>query len=182
MSEEEKKAIDILVKKVDIWECKRPKNPIIFNGIIDEIDTENNAIRTVLKLITKLQKENEEKNITIEVYEKELDKIYEALNIERGVARLATDKIIKIMKDTIQKQLVELKNKDKRINDLEFALLDMVMQFANRIKIKASSYALDTMGLSTLELAFNELGFDEMYPVNKAEEKYEILEKKYYGN
>lgn len=56
LSEEEKKAIDILVKKVDIWECKRPKNPIIFNGIIDEIDTENNAIRTVLNLITKLQK------------------------------------------------------------------------------------------------------------------------------
>lgn len=79
--------------------------------------------------------------------------------------------------DELQKENEE---KDKRINDLEFVLLDMVMQFANRVKTKGSNYALDTKGLSTLELAFNELGFDEMYPVKKANEKYKILEKKYY--
>lgn len=73
-----------------------------------------------------------------------------------------------------------LKEKEKRINDLEYTLLDMVMQFADRPNIKGSSYALDTMGLSALELAFDELGFDAPYPVNKAEEKYKILAKKYF--
>ena len=76
----------------------------------------------------------------------------------------------------------ENEEENKRTNDLEFALLDMVMQFANRVKTKGCSYALDTMGLSALELAFNELGFNEMHPVNKAEEKYKILEKQYYEN
>lgn len=60
LSEEEKKAIELLTKKVDDWNCKRPNNPLIFSGIVDEIDKDNNAIKTVLNLITKLQKENEE--------------------------------------------------------------------------------------------------------------------------
>lgn len=108
-------------------------------------------LRIVLNLITKLQKENETLNI--------------ALNKQTI---------------NIRDNLLELQEKDKRINDLEFALLDMVMQFANRIKIKGSSYAFDTMGLSALELAFYELGFHEMYPVKRAEEKYKILEKQYF--
>ena len=87
---------------------------------------------------------------------------------------------IKTVLNLITKLQKENEEKDKRINDLEFVLLDMVMQFANRVKTKGSNYALDTKGLSTLELAFNELGFDEMYPVKKANEKYKILEKKYY--
>lgn len=62
LSEDERKSIQLLTKKVDNWNCKRPKNPLIFSGIVDEIDTENNAIRTVLNLITKLQKENKEKD------------------------------------------------------------------------------------------------------------------------
>lgn len=82
--------------------------------------------------------------------------------------------------NNIDKLLNLLKENDKRINGLEFALLDMVMQFADRPNIKGSRYALDTMGLSALELAFSELGFDNPYPVNKAEEKYKILAKQYY--
>lgn len=76
--------------------------------------------------------------------------------------------------------LNELEKKDKRINDLEYSLLDMVMQFANRVKTKGCSYALDTMGLSSLETAFSELDFDDPMPVSKAEEKYKILEKQYF--
>lgn len=74
----------------------------------------------------------------------------------------------------------EIEKKDKRINDLEYALLDMVMQFADRSNIKGSNYALNTMGLSTLELAFDVLGFDDPYPVKRAEEKYKNLTKQYF--
>ena len=121
---------------------------------------------TGLKLINKLKKENEELSVK---------------NIE-NICRGVEEEVLQEYRDKITKLQKENEEKDKKIKDLEFALLDMVMQFANRIKTKGSSYALDTMGLSSLELAFNELGFYEMYPVNKAEEKYKILEKKYYGN
>ena len=203
MTNEQREAIEYLKESVLIYKntiprisnaietalnlIKQQERKILdYDEIIARLEEENTRkdklIIEQLKEDIRLQKENEEKDITIDIYIKELDKIYEVLNIERGVAGLSTDEIIKTMKDTIQQQLIELKNKDKRINDLEFALIDMVMQFANRVKIKGSSYVLDTMGLSTLELAFNELGFDEMYPVNKADEKYKILEKKYYEN
>ena len=56
----------------------------------------------------------------------------------------------------------------------------MVMQFADRQNIKRSNYAINTMALSALELAFNVLGFDDPYPVKKAEEKYKILAKQYF--
>ena len=59
LSEEEQNAVELLTKKVDDWNCKRPKNPLIFTEIVNEIDKDNNAIKTVLNLITKLQKENE---------------------------------------------------------------------------------------------------------------------------
>ena len=74
----------------------------------------------------------------------------------------------------------KIEKKDKRINDLEYALLDMVMQFADRPNIKGSNYALNTMGLSALELAFDVLGFDDPYPVKRAEEKYKNLTKQYF--
>lgn len=82
--------------------------------------------------------------------------------------------------NAVETVLSTLKEKDERINDLEYALLDMVMQFADRPNIKGSSYALDTMGLSALELAFDELGFDNPYPVKKADDKYKILAKQYF--
>lgn len=90
------------------------------------------------------------------------------------------DTELKELSESIGTVLSMLKEKDKRINDLEYALLDMIMQFADRPNIKGSSYALDTMGLSALELAFDELGFDNPYPVKKADEKYQILAKQYF--
>ena len=55
----EQKAIEILTKKVDSWKCKRPRNPIILKRLIDEIDTENNAIETVLNMLKEKDKEIE---------------------------------------------------------------------------------------------------------------------------
>ncbi len=59
MSNEQEEAIEILTKKVDSWKCERPRNPIIFNGLIDEIDTKNNAIETVLNMLKEKDKEIE---------------------------------------------------------------------------------------------------------------------------
>ena len=73
-----------------------------------------------------------------------------------------------------------LEKKDKRISDLEYALIDMVMQFADRPKIKDCHYALSTMGLSALETAFAELDFDDPMPVAEAEKKYKVLVDKYF--
>lgn len=73
-----------------------------------------------------------------------------------------------------------LEKKDKRISDLEYALIDMVMQFADRPKIKDCHYALSTMGLSALETAFTELDFDDPMPVAEAEKKYKVLVDKYF--
>ena len=84
--------------------------------------------------------------------------------------------VLNMLKDYVK----EIEKKDKRTNDLEYALLDMVMQFADRPNIKGSNYALNTMGLSALELAFDVLGFDDPYPVKRAEEKYKILAKQYF--
>ena len=56
----EQKAIEILTKKVDSWKCKRPRNPIILKRLIDEIDTENNAIETVLNMLKEKDKQIEE--------------------------------------------------------------------------------------------------------------------------
>lgn len=95
LSEEEKKAIEKLVKKVDMWKCKRPKNPLIFNGVVEEIDTENNAINTVLNLITKLEKENEEVKRAINVVEKEKKQWIEENNQK--------DKRIKELEEELEK-------------------------------------------------------------------------------
>ena len=89
-------------------------------------------------------------------------------------------KAIETVLSMLKEKDKEIEKKDKRINDLEYALLDMVMQFADRSNIKGSNYALNTMGLSALELAFDVLGFDDPYPVKRAEEKYKILTKQYF--
>ena len=155
LSEEEKKAIRNLENLSEFG----------LSATLNQADLDK--MKTVLNLVTKLEKEiTKYKNMYEAEHEIHQKRNEQLDRKERGIEKA--------------KQL--LLEKDKRINDLEFVLFDMVMQFANRVKIKGSSYALDTMGLSTLELAFNELGFDEMYPVKKAEEKYKILEKRYYEN
>ena len=63
----EQKAIEILTKKVDSWKCKRPRNSIILKRLIDEIDTENNAIETVLSILKEKDKEIEKKDRIIDL-------------------------------------------------------------------------------------------------------------------
>lgn len=82
--------------------------------------------------------------------------------------------------EAIETVLNLLEKKDKRISDLEYALIDMVMQFAYRPKIKDCHYALSTIGLSALENAFAELDFDDPMPVAKAEKKYKVLVDKHF--
>ena len=85
-------AIEILTKKVDSWKCKRPRNPIIFKGLINEIDTENNAIETVLNMLKENSAEIEqkntelaEKNAEIERLNRQIDLMAEEINeTDRG--------------------------------------------------------------------------------------------------
>ena len=77
MTKEQEEAIERLTKKVDSWKCKRPRNPIIFNGLIDEIDTENNAIETVLSMLKEKDKELDIKEKQIEYIKNEYGKTIE---------------------------------------------------------------------------------------------------------
>ena len=61
----EQKAIEILTKKVDSWKCKRPRNPIKLKRLVDEIDTENNAIETVLNMLKEKDRQINSKSGTI---------------------------------------------------------------------------------------------------------------------
>lgn len=75
----------------------------------------------------------------------------------------------------IQKQDTEINKLNKRISDLEFALIDMVYQFADESKNQ-----LNTMGLSALETAFCELDFDNPIDKDIVIKKFAELQKKYY--
>ena len=75
----------------------------------------------------------------------------------------------------VQTQQKEIEKKDKRISDLEFALMDMVLQFADE-----NEDSINTMGLSALEIAFNELDFDNPMNIKKVHERYKKLAQKYY--
>lgn len=102
---EQEKAIEILTKKVDSWKCKRPRNPIIFNGLIDEIDTENNAIETVLSMLKEKDKEIEHwKN----GFERELEdnrkNTYELLKQDLIIRE--KDKQIEHLKENINYQIL----------------------------------------------------------------------------
>lgn len=70
---------------------------------------------------------------------------------------------------------IELEEKDKRISNLEFALMDMVLQFADENKD-----SINTMGLSALETAFNELNFDNPMSIKEVHKRYKELAQKYY--
>lgn len=80
-----------------------------------------------------------------------------------------------IIYNFMKKQQAELKKKDKRISDLEFALMDMVLQFADESKDK-----INTMGLSALEIAFSELDFDNPMPIKEVHKRYKKLAQEYY--
>lgn len=68
-----------------------------------------------------------------------------------------------------------VKQKDKRIADLEYSLLDMILQFADEDK-----NSISTMGLSALETAFVELNLDDPMPIKEVHKLYKELAKKYF--
>ena len=68
-----------------------------------------------------------------------------------------------------------VKQKDKRIADLEYSLLDMVLQFADEDK-----NSISTMGLSALETAFAELDLNDQMPIKEVHKLYKELAKKYF--
>ena len=72
-------------------------------------------------------------------------------------------------------KMEEIAKKDKRISDLEFALMDMILQFADENKD-----SINTMGLSALEIAFNELDFDNPMSIKEVHKRYKKLAQKYY--
>lgn len=80
----------------------------------------------------------------------------------------------------IETLIAEIEKKDKRISDLEYTLLDMIMQFADRPRKSGCEYFISTMGLSTLELAFSELNLDDPTPIRNANAIYEKLQKQYF--
>ena len=77
--------------------------------------------------------------------------------------------------EAIEFILNHLTKQEKRISDLEFALMDMVLQFADE-----SKDSINTMGLSALETAFSELDFDNPMPIKKVHEQYKKLAKQYF--
>ena len=87
MTNEQREAIEYLKESV-----------LIYKNIIPKI---SDAIDTVLSLI----KENQ---IETEIYKEELDSIYKALDIERGVARPSISEIIQALKNTIQSQAKQI--------------------------------------------------------------------------
>ena len=108
LSEDEKKAIELLTRKVDDWNCKRPKNPLIFTEIVNEIDKDNNAIKTALNLITKLQKEiehqkekreNQKSELAIlNEKQKEMNKLINTVKTYQGQFK-RQEKVIKQLKE-----------------------------------------------------------------------------------
>lgn len=84
------------------------------------------------------------------------------------VLDLDTEKIINDLSALVVK-------KDKRITDLEYSLLDMILQFANEDK-----NSISTMGLSALETAFAELDLDDPMPIKEVHKLYKELAKKYF--
>lgn len=110
----------------------------------------------------------------IQTQQEEIIKINKQKHNQSSLRRLNERKMRKYR--TENKELkAEIEKKDKRTSDLEFALMDMVLQFADE-----NEDSISTMGLSALEIAFNELNFDNPMSIKEVHKRYKILEKKYY--
>ena len=119
MNEEEKKAIDELIMLKHFLETEER-----YEGQEREV----NAIKIVLKLITKLQKENEKYKY---LYQKALDN-----TIKSDRENIELKKENEQLKITVNKQsidisnnLLELQQKDKKIDLIAFSLADYVMYY-----------------------------------------------------
>lgn len=86
------------------------------------------SIDTVLSLI----KENQ---IETEIYKEELDSIYKALDIERGVARPRTEEIIQALKNTIKSQSKQIDLMAKAFKQDDVRTVEEIKQyFADLVK------------------------------------------------
>ena len=112
--------------------------------------------------IKELQEKIETINTHLKNYEKDrcLTAVYENLKLE---------------KEALETIINHLTKQKKRISDLEFSLMDMVLQFADE-----SKDSINTRGLSALETAFSELDFDNPMPIKKVHEQYKKLAKQYF--
>lgn len=104
-----------------------------------------------------------------------LEDIKTLLEIDNGTNLELTPRQQKLLAQNLDVVLNHLTKQEKRISDLEFALMDMVLQFADE-----SKDSMNTMGLSALETAFNELDFDNPMPIKKVHEQYKKLAKQYF--
>jgi len=121
------------------------------------------AIETVLN---ELKKYREGEIISIKVLED-----YYLVSKDKEKQMTLANK--ELFKEYVPKKIVD--KQEKRISDLEFALMDMVLQFADE-----SKDSINTMGLSALETAFSELDFDNPMPIKKVHEQYKKLAKQYF--
>jgi hypothetical protein len=99
----------------------------------------------------------------------------EAIEILKSYENKLVYEISEKDKEAVTVVLNHLTKQEKRISDLEFALMDMVLQFADE-----SKDSMNTMGLSALETAFSELDFDNPMPIKKVHEQYKKLAKQYF--
>lgn len=102
MTNEQREAIEYLERQIRV--CNENAE-ICDNNNFDEEAThlreESYMLHTVLSLIKGSQTE-------IEIYKEELDSIYKALDIERGVARPRTYEIIQALKNAIKCQAKQI--------------------------------------------------------------------------
>lgn len=186
MNDEEKDSIEIL------------NNTELDINTIDSVDlhTYNYAVKTVLNLIEKQQAEIEVYKDIKELADTEIKEILswryenkklktEIENLQKTIATYTAHTVCSDIKQSYKHKedlemlykgcQIELEKKDKRISDLEFALMDMVLQFADENKD-----SINTMGLSALETAFNELNFDNPISIKEVHKRYKELAQKYY--
>ena len=87
--------------------------------IADKINLYTTVRTDDLDTVLSLIKENQ---IETEIYKEELDSIYKALDIERGVARPRTYEIIQVLKNKIKSQAKQIENTkalyDRALSDL----------------------------------------------------------------
>lgn len=100
-----------------------------FTMFLEQLKKYQEATETVLNLITKLQKENEEKDDTINIYKEKLNKIDEVLNIKKGIVQPETVEIIKVLQSTLQDFINSNKLKNRQIDLMTFSLADYVMYY-----------------------------------------------------
>ena len=164
MTDEEKQAIEKIHngKKMDLISIIRTFKR---EGIENFVVTKKETVETVLNLIEKQQTEIKKYK---EMYAVSVaDRVNSAFKQEHK-----NNEDLEMLYKGCQ---IELEEKDKRISDLEFALMDMVLQFADENKDSIS-----TMGLSALEIAFNELNFDNPMSIKEVHKRYKELAQKYY--